>query len=326
MKTYADIACVGELIVDFISTGTGADLSVAPGFLKKAGGAAANVAAGCARLGVTSRFLGRVGNDAFGRFLRRELAGSGVDVSGVRADPHLLTRLAFVSRSRIGERDFEFHENHPADQNFHRGDIRLPDLARSRIVHFSSFLLLNEPARSALFSIAESLLRNGTIISFDPNLRAGLWKSDGEARRILNRFIRFAVLLRLNDEEAGFLTGHRSAEKAANALMSRGPDLVVITQGAAGCYLRSRYASAYCRGFRTKAVDTTGCGDAFLAGLLTGVLKHAGAVRDLSTGILQEIGTFANAAGALTATRFGVIGALPSAAEVRRLIERGKRR
>jgi fructokinase len=326
MNKSAEVCCVGELIVVFISTGVDMDLVHSPGFLKRAGGAAANVAVGCAKLGVSSRFIGRVGNDAFGRFLRDELSDAGVDVTGVRFDPERLTRLAFVSLSRSGEREFEFHETKPADETLRTTDLNLNAITRSRIVHFSSFLLLREPARSTVFQAADALHRKGTMISFDPNIRIALWKSRVQARQVLAKFAGLTTILRLNEQESEFLTGRRSIERSADALLALGPALVVITRGAGGCYLRTQHTSVYCSGFRTKAVDTTGCGDGFLAGLLAGIVRHTGAIADVSTGILTEIGAYANAVGALTATRYGVISALPFAIDVQRLITKREKR
>jgi sugar/nucleoside kinase (ribokinase family) len=205
-------------------------------------------------------------------------------------------------------------------------DLNMNAVAGSRIVHFSSFLLLHEPARSTIHRVVKALSRKGTMLSFDPNIRISLWKSKTEARQVLTKFAGIATILRLNEQEAEFLTGRRKIELSADALLALGPELVVITRGESGCYLHTRHTSVSCTGFRTKAVDTTGCGDGFLAGLLTGIVRHTGAIPDASTGILNEIGTFANAVGALTATRRGVISALPTAAEVQRLIAKGKKR
>src|SRR5258708_29150279 len=100
MKAQAEVSCVGEVIVDFVSTMAGATLSTTPGFLKHAGGAAANVAVGLSRLGVRTAFLGKVGRDPFGEFLKRELRKRGVDTSGICTDDARRTRLAFVSRTK----------------------------------------------------------------------------------------------------------------------------------------------------------------------------------------------------------------------------------
>ena len=210
MKAQIQVSCVGEVIVDFVSTKVGATLAETPGFLKRAGGAAANVAAGLSRLGVRTAFLGKVGRDPFGTFLKRELGNAGVNTSGIRYDDSHRTRLAFVSRARPGEREFAFWEHRPADECLEPGDVDFRRIARSHIVHLSSFLLLREPARSTVFEIARKAARSGRIVSFDPNIRLSLWTSRQEARRSLLNMVKLSSILRLNRAEALFLTGSRT--------------------------------------------------------------------------------------------------------------------
>jgi sugar/nucleoside kinase (ribokinase family) len=311
---------VGEVIVDFVSARAGTTLSEAPGFTKHAGGAAANVAVGLAKLGIRAAFIGRVGRDPFGHFLTSELRKHGVNTARVRIDDSHRTRLAFVSRTRSGGRDFAFWESSPADEQLRSSDVDFSRIARSGIVHIGSFPLLNEPARSAAFRIAEKVLRLGSIVSFDPNIRLSLWRSPGEARRNLLKMAGLASVLRLNDEEAYFLTGSRRYTHAALKLLARGPVLVAITLGARGSYLRTNLHSAFVRGFKVPVVDTTGCGDSFLAALLFGILKNRTRIPNFSESTLESICRYANAAGALTATRPGVISALPSRRQVERFL------
>src|SRR5579862_2337949 len=135
------VTCIGEAIVDFVSTKRGAALSDAPEFLKCAGGAAANVAVGLAKLGVESNFIGKVGDDPFGRFVAQELRSHGVDISGVSYDAEHKTRLAFIALSKSGERSFEFWERDPADEHLTAADLSPAKIAKSTVVHISSFLL-----------------------------------------------------------------------------------------------------------------------------------------------------------------------------------------
>jgi sugar/nucleoside kinase (ribokinase family) len=321
MKRQTEVSCVGEVIVDFVSTKAGATLSQTPGFLKHAGGAAANVAVGLSRFGVRTAFHGKVGRDPFGSFLIRELGESGVDTSGIRTDGSRRTRLAFVSRTTSGERDFAFWENHPADERLEPRDVDFKRIARSRIVHLGSFPLLREPARSTIIGIARKAASAGVAVSFDPNIRLSLWKSRREARGVLLTMVKLSSILRLNDAEAHLLTGTRNTNRAARELLGLGPVIVVITAGRKGCYAFTRRTSLFSPGFRVRAVDTTGCGDSFLAALLFGILRNASAAGDLPASALEPICRFANAAGALTATRFGVISALPSRSEVESFLQ-----
>lgn len=320
MKTVAKVSCIGELLVDFISIKSGVDLVGAPGFMKFAGGACANVAVGLAKLGIRSAFVGKVGNDSFGKFLRDQLQQAGVDTSGLRFDEDHKTRLAFVSLTNSGERDFAFWEQHPADEQLHLSDININQIAKSTIVHISSFLLLNEPSRSTALQIAKEVRRCGCEVSFDPNLRLSLLKSHAEAKRFLLQMVKLSTMLRLNEEEARFLTDSRNLQTAAIKLCSLGPSLVVVTLGSKGCYFHTPQSSSFVDGFNVKAVDTTGCGDGFLAGFLSGIVNACCHLRELSTDALYSICNFGNAVGALTATKRGVISALPSSSQVRKFL------
>ena len=322
MKRPAEVSCVGEVIVDFVSTKAGVTLVDSPGFLKHAGGAAANVAVGLSRLGVRTSFLGKVGRDPFGEFLKRELGTRGVDTSGIRSDAARRTRLAFVSRTKSGDRDFAFWERYPADEFLETRDIDFRQISGSRIVHLGSFPLLREPARTTMIKIAQKAVRYGMAVSFDPNIRLSLWNSRREARQVSLAMVKLSTILRLNDTEAQFLTGSRSVHGAARKLLGLGPLIVVITAGGRGCHAYTGRTSMFVPGFRVRAVDTTGCGDSFLAARLFGILKNANRFGELPAAALESICRFANAAGALTATRFGVISSLPTRSEVESFLER----
>ncbi len=310
------VTCIGELIVDFVSEEPGKSLIHARRFKKTAGGAPANVAVGLARLGVQTSFMGRVGDDPFGTFLCRELEQAGVNTSGISPAKEYKTRLAFVSLTETGERDFDFWELHPADIYLLRSHIDLRRLRKSRIVHISSFLLLNEPARSTLIGIISEIQSLGALISFDPNIRFSLWKSKTLAKQLLLKIIRFTSILRMNESEAQFLTGEDDIMRAAMKLEQMGPKLVVITRGERGCFVSSGGEGQEVDGFSVNAIDTTGCGDGFLAGLLFGILSEDKNPESLTRSELSAICRKANAVGALVATKQGAIPALPSLEEL----------
>jgi fructokinase len=321
MKAARTVTCIGELIVDFMSTQRGVALQEATSFQRCAGGAAANVAAGLAKLGVRSAFVGKVGQDVFGKFLVRELRDAGVSTQGIVLDPDHKTRLAFVTVGSSGEREFEFWEKRPADVQLTWPDIDRAMIRGSAVVHVSSFLLIDEPSRSTAFAVANACVRSGRPVSFDPNFRPSLWPSKAAARRLLLKMVSLTSILRLNAEEAYFLTRRRTDEAAARALRALGPSLVVITRGADGCYMQSGAAATFVEGFSVRAVDTTGCGDAFLAGLLSTLARTETNVGQMNEEELQSMGRFANAVGALTATKRGAIPALPALAEVHKFLK-----
>ena len=318
----ADVTCVGEVLVDFLSSAPTRSLEVAPGFVKAAGGAPANVAAGLARLGMRTAFVGAVGNDSFGRFLTNELRRYGVDTRGMVPVDRWKTRLAFVAVAKDGERDFEFWEQDAADRHLTLKDVNIERVAGSGVVNIGSFLLLSEPSRSTVLAVAREVRRHGRLVCFDPNLRLSLWPSRAEARRVVRMMIGLADILRLNAVEATFFTKTRSIPAAMAQLLRQGPRLVVVTDGPKGCHFASRSVKGHVPGFRVKAVDTTGCGDGFLAGLLAGVVRASTAIGQSSAAELAAVCRFANAVGALVATKPGGIPAMPSKREVQEFLRK----
>jgi fructokinase len=321
-----EVVAVGELIIDFVSTASGVGLQGAPGFLKAAGGAPANVAVGLARLGTRSAFIGRLGADPFGRFLEGTLRKEGVGTQGICFDANHGTRLAFVSLGATGEREFEFWERSPADEQLTARDVPSGMLSHCTVVHISSFLLLKEPARSTVKSIASAARKKGRLISFDPNIRIALWPSPAMARRQIMRIIRSSDIVKLNAEEAGFLTGSKSQSRSAASIRSMGPSLVVITDGAKGCFYQSAQHEGRAEGFRVCTVDTTGCGDAFLAGLLHRIVRDRIDLREHGAGALYCACRYGNAAGALASLSRGAIAAMPTAKDVDRFLSAKSRR
>jgi fructokinase len=324
MKSYPEVTCIGESLIDFISTEKSVTLSEAGGFLKLAGGAPANVAVGLAKLGTRSAFVGKVGADPFGKFLRSELHRYGVDTTGMSFDNEHKTRLAFVSLTKSGDRDFEFWERKPADEQLLPGDVDIDRVAKSKIVAVSSFLLMHEPARTSIVRIMKRLRREGTMIAFDPNLRLALWKSPDEARKNIVKAIHLSNVLRMNDEEATFLSGIEDIEAATAAFISMGPALVVVTRGEKGCYFRTAQHSGFVEGFRVKNADTTGCGDGFYAALLHGLVRSGKGIAELTLSDLVWNCRIANAVGALTAAKYGAIPALPGAAILKKFLKSNK--
>ena len=313
MKRPPEVTCVGEALIDFVSMRGNSRLAESSVFQKALGGEAANVAIGLAKLGTRAAFIGKVGEDPFGRFLVSELANAGVDTNGVRRGTGLRTRLAFVFRKRPGDRDFEFWEEHPAGERLRFSEIRPDAILNSSIVHIGSLLLLREPSRATAVRVAETAQRGHRVTSFDANLRLSLWRSPSEARRIFLRMVRLSTIVRLNDEEARFLTGKRRMESAARALLDEGPKIVFLTLGHKGCYVETDSESMYVKGFRVRTVDTTGCGDAFLAGVLHAMVQRNAPPELLSRQELLSLCRFANAVGALTATKRGAAVAMPTA-------------
>ena len=315
----ADAICLGELLIDFVPTVTGTGLTDAPAFIKAPGGAPGNVAVGLARLGVSSAFMGKVGDDAFGHFLANILAESGVDVGPLVFSTEARTALAFVSLRADGEREFMFYRHPSADMLFNPREVDVEALHRAKLLHFGSISLIGEPSRSATLYAVDTARAAGCLISYDPNLRLPLWADANAAREGMLLGLKKAHVVKLSDDESEFLTGISDLDAARQALWHDDLKLMVVTRGRAGCVYFTPEFSGTVESFTVEAVDTTGAGDGFVAGLLQGLLTDPATLRDEAR--LRELCRFANAVGALATTERGAIPALPNRERVRRFLE-----
>lgn len=308
-----DVIACGELLIDFVSTESGVTLAEAPAFKKAAGGAPANVAVGLARLGYRAGFLGQVGEDDFGHFLADTLAADGVDTGGLRFSPVARTALAFVSLRADGERSFMFYRHPSADMLWEPASVDPAYVAATRIFHHGSISLIGEPSRSATLAALEYAQRAGALISYDPNLRPALWPSLEAARTGILAAWPHAGLIKVSEEELAFLSGEEDLAAGARALFHKDLRLLVVTRGPAGCTYFTPETTGQVPGFNVTAVDTTGAGDGFVAGLLGGLLAcNLQWDRPALESALRQ----ANAVGALTTTQRGAIPALPAAVAV----------
>jgi fructokinase len=318
------VVSFGEALIDFVPTVSGVTLLEAPSFKKAPGGAPANVAVALARLGVSAGFMGQVGDDAFGHFLAQTLDDAGVEISALRFSDKARTALAFVSLRADGEREFMFYRHPSADMLFEPSAVDVSYVRAANVFHFGSITLIGEPSRSATLTAARAAQDAGLQITYDPNLRINLWESSEAAREGILTGWPFANVVKVSEVELEFLTGRLPGQVSTlsdlGVLSHPGLRVLVITQGAEGCrYITSEFCGDV-PGFRVNSIDTTGAGDGFLAGLLSGLLAHSDAHRDEVQ--LRSICRYANAVGALTTTKRGAIPALPSAAQVDELLRR----
>jgi fructokinase len=308
-----DVACLGEALVDLVSTRSGVRLDRAPAFRKAAGGAPANVAVGVARLGRRSGFIGALATDPLGRFLGETLRCAGVDVRATRRSRHR-TALALVSLALDGDREFLFYGDRSAHFDLTLTAQMRRMIRNSRIFHFGSISLIQDPARTATIEAIREGRAAGVLCSYDPNLRLNLWPDAGSARRWMRDALGFADVVKVNEEEMTFLTGRSSVPGGLHALTAAGPRLAIVTLGARGCAFRSPGGEGRVPGYPAHVLDTTGAGDAFMAGLLAGLLDPL-TVRPIALPLvprLEWVLAYANAAAALSTERRGGIPSLPS--------------
>jgi fructokinase len=315
-----EVVTLGELLIDFVPTVSGVSLIEAPAFKKAPGGAPANVAAGLAKLGIPSAFLGKVGDDAFGWFLKATLDAVGVNTRGLVFTKEARTALAFVSLGADGEREFMFYRHPSADMLFRPEEVAIDLIKAARILHLGSISLISEPSKSATQFALTRARQMGTYVSYDPNLRLALWPDAQSAKMGMLSIWPQADLIKVSEEELSFLTDIEDIDRAVEALWHENLKLLVVTQGAKGCrYFTDQY-KGYVPGFHVQAVDTTGAGDGFVAGLLMGLLNYPETWLEENT--LRDICRIANAVGALTTTQRGAIPALPSKYQLEDFLKR----
>jgi fructokinase len=316
MPKQTDLVTLGELLIDMFPAETGRRLVEVSAFTPKPGGAPANVAVAAARLGASTAFIGKVGADFFGEFLRDTLHREGVDTRGLRFDDDARTTLALIAQPSE-HNEYIFYRNPGADQRLRPDELDRDLLASARALNVGSVSLTDEPARSATWQAVRICKEAGALISFDVNYRPALWRSEQDALEQIASLLPKADLLKVNEIELELLTATRDPEKGSVILRERGPKLVVITLGAQGSYFCTAQKSGYTSGFQVNAIDSTGCGDAFTGALLTRLIKHNPSELHL---YLEDALRFANAAGAITSTRRGAIPALPTGEQVQNFL------
>lgn len=285
---------LGDAVVDLLPDGEGR-------LLQCPGGAPANVAVGIARLGGQSAFIGRVGDDPFGRFMSKTLADERVDVKSMRLDPAHRTSTVVVDLDDHGERSFTFMVRPSADLFLETAD--LPTFSAGEWLHVCSIALSAEPSRSATFEAMAAIRKAGGYVSFDPNIRPDLWPDENALRRCLEQALQSADVVKLSVEELAFLTGDVPVSVGLETLMARCPArLVLVTQGKEGVIAWHDGTVKHYPATPVQCVDTTGAGDAFVAGLLYGLA----AGQDLTPVI-----ALAQRCGALATTAKGAMTALP---------------
>jgi fructokinase len=311
-----DVVCLGELLVDMFPAEVGRSLVEVSAFRPKPGGAPANVSVAAARLGVKSAFIGKVGDDAFGYHLADILRHEGVDVCSMRFDQEARTGIAFIAMPDVNSYEILFYRNPGADMRLRPDELDRELLQTTRAFHFGSISLIQEPSRSATLEAAHIARDAGALISFDVNYRPTLWKSPAEAYDRVMEIVPDVNLLKVNEAELELLTGSQNLDAGGESLLEQGPELCVVTLGPKGSFFRIAEGGEHIPAFVVDTVDATGCGDAFIAGLLCQLIAGGDWRESLSVPRMRKVLRYANGVGALTALTQGVIPALPMAATV----------
>lgn len=304
-----DVTALGELLIDF--TDAGMSPSGQKLFERNPGGAPANVLVALQRLGHSTAFVGKVGCDMHGDFLRQTLEENDVNCSGLVSDPDHFTTLAFVALDPTGERTFSFARKPGADTQLRPEELNRDVLQNTRVLHVGSLSLTDEPARSATLEALRIARDAGATLSYDPNYRASLWPSAEVAAQQMRSVVGMMDLVKISAEETGLLTDESDPIEAARKILAQGPKVVVVTLDADGAMVVTAEGARMVPSFRVDATDTTGAGDSFWGGFLCALLDSGKDVRDLTLDDAASFARFGNAVASLCVQGRGAIPAMP---------------
>ena len=318
MKKF-DVVALGELLIDFTENGISSQGN--PIFEANPGGAPCNVLAMLARLGKTTAFIGKVGNDRFGKVLSETIKDCGICADGLVFDDTVHTTLAFVHKKPDGDRDFSFYREPGADMMLRKCEIDEEIIKSAKIFHFGTLSSTHEGVREATRYGVDIAKESGALISFDPNLRPPLWDSLDNAKKEIEYGLSKCDILKISDNEIEFMTGLTDYDKAVRELMGKYHiKLAFATLGKNGSRAYFGDMQAEFGGFDVDTIETTGAGDTFCGSALNFILEHD--INALTENDLKELLAFANAAAAIITTRRGALKVMPEKKEILELIGR----
>lgn len=318
MEKKIDVLALGELLIDFTHNG---ESSQGNGlFEANPGGAPCNVLAMLNKLGHKTAFMGKVGNDIFGRLLKKTLEELSIQTDYMQMDEEVRTTLAFVANDETGDRSFSFYRNPGADMMFTEEEVNEEAICSSRIFHFGTLSMTHEGVRKATKKALHIAKDNGVLISFDPNLRESLWESLEDAKEQFAYGMGYCDVLKISDNEIQWFTGEEDYDKGIKILQDTYHiPLILLSLGKTG-------SRAYYKNLRVEVpafvqkntIETTGAGDTFFGSCLHFVLEKG--LEDLTETDLTEMLRFANSAASLITTKKGALKVMPSKEEVETLI------
>ena len=312
------VTALGEVLIDFTDAG------ISPNgqklFERNPGGAPANVLVALKKLGHDVAFIGKVGDDMHGQFLREVIESNGIDCTGLISDPDFFTTLAFVALDDQGDRSFSFARKPGADTQLKTSDLPLDVIADSKVFHVGSLSLTDEPARSATVAALDAAKKAGCVMSYDPNYRDSLWTSAEAAAEQMRSITKYMDLIKISAEECPLMTDKDDPEEAAKVLLEQGASIVVVTLDADGAFVSTKDGSRMVPSFRVEAVDTTGAGDSFWGGFLTAFIESGLAPSEVSIERAASFVRFGNAVASLCVRNRGAIPAMPERSDVEEVL------
>ena len=305
-----DVVALGELLIDFAAKST--DAAGYPTMAANPGGAPGNFLAALNAYGKKTAFLGKVGQDAFGRLLLSTLEQAGIETKGIVTDSSVFTTLAFVTFDEHGDRSFSFARKPGADTQLRWEEIDTRLIDDAKVFHFGTLSLTDEPARTATQKAVAYAKSKGKLVSCDPNLRLPLWPDEDAAKEQILWSLRQADVVKISDNEVEFLWGCTPEEGAEKLLEEFGVSLAMVTLGPDGCLLKTKHAAYRAHCPKVHPIDTTGAGDIFGGSAMARLLELAKPIDALKPEDLAYIGTFAATAASLSTEHSGGIPSIPN--------------
>ena len=318
MERLYDVTAMGEMLIDFTLNGQ----SEQGNHLFEAcpGGAPCNVLAMLNKLGRKTAFIGKVGEDQFGRLLKGTIDELGIETKGLILDKEIHTTLAFVHTFPDGDREFSFYRKPGADMMLTEDEVDYDLIRQSRIFHFGTLSMTDEPVRSATKKALEVAKEAGCLITFDPNLRPPLWNSLDDAKKQMEYGFQYCDMLKISDNEIQFVSGKEDYDEGICYLQDKyNIPLIFLTMGKDGSRAYYKDMRVERKGFQVKAIETTGAGDTFCGCSIHGLLTHG--LEGLTEENLGDMLTYANAGAALITMKKGAIRSMPEPENITKLIE-----
>lgn len=315
-----DVVALGELLIDFASMS--ADADGYPTMKANPGGAPGNFLAALTKYGAKTAFIGKVGDDAFGKLILGTMKKAGIETRGIVKAPDVFTTLAFVTFNEHGDRSFSFARKPGADTQLRWDEVDKTLIDECKIFHFGTLSLTDEPVRETTQKALSYAKGQGKTITFDPNLRLPLWKSEAEAKEQILWGLGQADVVKISEDEVEFLWGCTPEEGAGRLLNDFGVSLAMVTLGPKGCYLKNKNGAFRAPTPDANTIDTTGAGDIFGGSAVSRLLRIGKAPSELSVSEIREIAEFASASSSLSTETVGGIPSIPSEDQVIEFLKR----
>lgn len=311
-----DVIAIGEVLIDFVQEKTNDDGY--PVISGHPGGAPANFLAPISKFGLKTSMISKVGNDAFGKQLVQTLKENNIGTKNIKLDDDCFTTLAFVTLNDKGDRSFSFARKPGADTRIELKDIDLKQIDSSKVFHFGTLSLTNNPSKKTTYDLVKYAKKKGKLISFDPNLRKPLWDNLEDAKKQMIYGLKNADIVKISDNEVEFLF-KKKANKAVDYLLTEYPNikLLYVTCGENGCYYATKSVSGYVPSMKNiKVKDTTGAGDIFGGSAMYKLLTKKKKIEKLTNEDLLDIVKFATVSAGLSTTKYGGLISVPSLKDI----------